>query len=1039
MSTMTLSDAAHSTSATPKDDVSLRLVLLQRAIEHASHMLPAQGPINVFIHHNTLHAFEHLPFDEAVVAGGKVFHCQPYLSEEKFREKHSQGRIRNVDLREILSRDLGDKKDECVASLSKRIDMRLAMLHYPLRVAPLPELRWFIAETDALRAFRRDLPAEQRTAYLARARAALGPALTAASAGRASGSHHFDLFTRLLRDLPPSPDRWSDATWENCTLISLWRVCRQGVHGLKKKPDAAAWYGRPRDLLMEAAGTDSDLLVHEVLIRFCAAFLDQGLSQWLLPRRAEGFFRAFVRLYEQPGGPPDSWLVGLPAELKRIEQAGLGPLESILESLDLLGIEQPGWAFLTSTLLALRGWGGMIHQIEVRGDRVPCPIPQHSLVEFLAVRLVLDRLALAHVARESLGFDGPLSELQEAAHQRLHREPADHIEQRAFLVFQLAQALGWLPTELQQLSKPKWQELIHEIEAFSPIERRRVFHAAFERRYRVQTLDAIAAHATQPHEPPVQPKFQLVCCLDEREESFRRHLEEIEPAVETFGAAGFYNVAMYYRGAADAHFVPLCPIIIQPRHWVVEDVAYTHDELHGRRAQARRMLGKTSHQLHVGTRTITGGAIITAGLGALAAIPLVARVLFPRLTAQIRRLAGRLVQPPSATKLRLERSCAEAGPENGSIGFLLEEMVNTGERLLRDIGLTKGFARLVVLLGHGSFSLNNPHNSAYNCGACGGSAGGPNARAFAHMMNDPRVRLALRGRGIDVPDESRFIGGYHNTCNDEVEYFDLDQLPATHKEEFDHVRNVVVQTCARNAHERCRRFMSAPLVMSFAAAKRHVESRSEDLAQTRPELGHATNALCIVARRNRTRGKYLDRRAFLTTYDPTQDDAQGTILLRLMQAAVPVCAGINLEYYFSHVDPTGFGCGTKLPHNVTSLLGVMDGAASDLRTGLPWQMVEIHEPVRLLFIVETTPEVMLGLMERNADIGRLCRNGWVQVATLDPHSNAVQLLHRDHFEPYQPEQHELTKVPTSLSWYQGKRDHLGYAQIEPQPLTQEAN
>jgi uncharacterized protein len=538
-------------------------------------------------------------------------------------------------------------------------------------------------------------------------------------------------------------------------------------------------------------------------------------------------------------------------------------------------------------------------------------------------------------------------------------------------------------------------------------------------------------HAAQPHGPPRHIKFQLCCCLDEREESFRRHLEEIEPAAQTFGAAGFYNVAMYFRGAADAAFVPLCPIIIQPKHWVVEDVAYTHDDIHGLRAQARRVLGKTSHRLHVGSRTVTGGAIITAGLGALAAIPLVARVLFPRLTAQMRRLAAMLVQPPSATKLRLERNDQEAGPENGHIGYSLEELVNIGERLLRDIGLIKDFARLVVLLGHGSFSLNNPHNSAYNCGACGGSAGGPNARAFAHLMNDARVREALRRRGIDVPHETRFIGGYHNTCNDEVEYFDLDQLPAMHKEEFDHLRDVVEQTCARNAHERCRRFMSAPLNLSFTAAKRHVEARSEDLAQTRPELGHATNALCIVARRSRTRGLYLDRRAFLTTYDPTQDDDDGSILLRLMQAAVPVCAGINLEYYFSHIDPTGFGCGTKLPHNVTSLLGVMDGAASDLRTGLPWQMVEIHEPVRLLFIVETTPKIMLGLMDRNAEIGRLCRNGWVQVATLDPHSNALQLLHGDHFEPYVPEQHELPQVAASLDWYQGQRDHLGYAQIVP--------
>ena len=109
----------------------------------------------------------------------------------------------------------------------------------------------------------------------------------------------------------------------------------------------------------------------------------------------------------------------------------------------------------------------------------------------------------------------------------------------------------------------------------------------------------------------------------------------------------------------------------------------------------------------------------------------------------------------------------------------------------------------------------------------------------------------------------------------------------------------------------------------------------------------------------------------------------------MLQAVIPVCAGINLEYYFSYVDPTGYGCGTKLPHNITSLLGVMDGAASDLRPGLPWQMVEIHEPMRILFVVETTPEAMLGIMARDPAIGRLVRNGWVQLATLDPDSPTI--------------------------------------------------
>src|SRR5205823_7058562 len=122
----------------------------------------------------------------------------------------------------------------------------------------------------------------------------------------------------------------------------------------------------------------------------------------------------------------------------------------------------------------------------------------------------------------------------------------------------------------------------------------------------------------------------------------------------------------------------------------------------------------------------------------------------------------------------------------------------------------------------------------------------------------------------------------------------------------------------RNAHERCRRFQSAPLTISFEEARKHVEERAEDLAQVRPEWGHATNAICYVGRRARTRGLFLDRRAFLTSYDSTQDDADATVLTRTLQAVFPVCGGISLEYYFSHVDPTGYGCGTKLPHNITS-------------------------------------------------------------------------------------------------------------------------
>jgi uncharacterized protein YbcC (UPF0753/DUF2309 family) len=300
---------------------------------------------------------------------------------------------------------------------------------------------------------------------------------------------------------------------------------------------------------------------------------------------------------------------------------------------------------------------------------------------------------------------------------------------------------------------------------------------------------------------------------------------------------------------------------------------------------------------------------------------------------------------------------------------------------------------------------------------------------MAQVLSDPRVRAGLARRGLVIADETVFVGAYHNTCDDSVTFFDLDRIPESHREEFALARRNIESTCQRNAHERCRRFMSAPLTLSFEAALQHVEERSEDLAQTRPELGHATNAITITGRREWTRGLYLDRRAFLTSYDPTQDDADCSILTRILQAVFPVCAGINLEYYFSHVDNEGFGCGTKLPHNVAALLGVMNGAASDLRTGLPWQMVEVHEPVRSLFIIETTPEAMLRIMDRNEGIGRLCRNRWILLVVIHPVTRALSVFENGAFRDYRPTATHLPRAASSVDWYRGWRDHLEFAQI----------
>lgn len=992
---------------------------VEQAIPQLGELLPFQGPISSFVFLNPLQGLEDLPFDEAVRKGAEIFGCAPYLSEERYFFKQKQGRITPEELTGVLSRELNSTANQPLGPRGTRLDLRLQMLTHRMRLGPPEEMAWWIAETDALKRLQAEVSAETRRDFVRRSRDWI--LKTGVSW---EGWPHEEFGT-------PAED-WSDTRWEEASLACLWKVVLRGVGRVELPATRPVHQRRLRDRLLQLTGVDTDALVHELLIRLCAALTDQGLAGWPLPHREQGLWKAFLALYSEPGWLASNWLTPLRGTLERLHTAQVSAVDSLLESLQELGVSSEHLQdFLRDSLVPLRGWAGLLWQLETRGDRVATAVRPGTLLEFLAVRLLLDCQAARSVAAERLHHHGALAGLWRLPVTAPSNHHPQQLELLGLQVFQVAQWCGWTAGDMLELNAAQWEELAGEIESFTPLERCRIQHLAFETRFREKALNAVSKRAALPHARPANPRFQAVFCIDTREESFRRHLEEVCPEAETFGAAGFFGVPIYYRGVADAHYTTLCPIVIRPQHWIVEDVIYTQEASNRRRSRTRQALGEATHRVQEGTRGIAMGALLTGGLGVLASVPLIASVLFPRLTSKVRHHASRLLAPPPGTRLRLERLTEQPGPEGDAIGFSLAEMINMSERTLRDIGLIRSFAPLVFFVGHGSFCLNNPHKSAYDCGACSGSAGGPNARALASMLNDMRVRLALKERGIEIPHSTTFLGALHNTGDDSITYYELETLSIAQQRNFDFARQQFDETCERNARERCRRFYSAPLDLTPAAALRHVEARTVDLAQTRPEFGNATNAMCYVGRRSRIRGLYLDRRCFQVSYDSTTDDDEATILGRILGAVVPVCEGINLLYYFSYIDPQGWGAGTKLPHNVTSLLGVMDGAASDLRGGLPWQGVEIHEPLRLLFVIESRPEALRKIMARNETVRRIIGNGWVQVALLSPDSADVLLFQEGDFRPWTPRHGELSRVDSSWEWFRGRRDNLDFALLNP--------
>lgn len=515
--------------------------------------------------------------------------------------------------------------------------------------------------------------------------------------------------------------------------------------------------------------------------------------------------------------------------------------------------------------------------------------------------------------------------------------------------------------------------------------------------------------------------FQAMFCIDDRECSLRRHIEHEDKHCQTFGTAGFFGVEFYFQPEHGKFYTKVCPAPVTPKHLIreLQNTNHQSSDFH---------FGKHSHGL-------LGGWLFTHTIGFWSALRLLFTVFRP---AQNAASVTSFRHMDKHSILTIANKDGERSSDGLQIGYTIEEMTNRIEALLRSIGLIDKFAPLVYLIGHGSSSVNNTHYAGYDCGACSGRPGSVNARVMSYIGNHFAVRKQLRLRGIVIPDSTQFVGALHDTSRDEMMYFDLNVLSDENFAKHNEIQQKFVTALDLNAKERSRRFMSINTKQRIGLIHKKVKIRTVSLFEPRPELNHATNSLAIVGRRAFSKSVFLDRRSFLNSYDYSTDP-QGTYLLNILNAVAPVCGGINLEYYFSRVDNQKMGAGTKLPHNVMGLIGVANGIDGDLRTGLPSQMIEVHDPLRLLVIVEHFPAVVDETIQRNPATYEWFKNEWVKLAVVNPETKGVFTYSNGAFVPYSPIVSELPVVSSNElnQLIEGTHENLPVVMLKEEDLKEE--
>ena len=673
----------------------------------------------------------------------------------------------------------------------------------------------------------------------------------------------------------------------------------------------------------------------EEISKWSAAYFDEGQASWRMPQRALRPYAAWRRTARYDLSAEAMGVANFRKTVLSLPEDPVETIQAVVEKLRIppRAVED----YLLRTLLDIGGWAAygryLVWNSELYGET------NDTLVELLAIRVAYGYGLFA--ARTDLAFQSAWS----TAMTKAALTPLDH---------RLNDDPG-LTVDL----------ILHE-----------AYEIAFQKKLYAR-LSSRHGPGREPAGAP-RPALQAAFCIDVRSEVFRRALETVWPEARTVGFAGFFGFPIEYVPIGHVRGGAQCPVLLTPAFTICEAVENVSSAEERRILDLRLLRRRAAKAWKAFKLSAVSSFAFVETVGLSYASKIVSDSLGLTRPAPHPNLDG--LDPAVISRVGPRLDSRVVGEK--TTGLSADQRLAMAEAVLKAMSMTNGFSRLVLLAGHGSTTVNNPHASGLDCGACGGHTGEANARVAAGVLNDAGVRAGLRGKGILVPQDTWFLAALHDTTTDEVKIFDEAAAPGTHREEIAALKERLAA-----AGELARLERAALLgIDKGPSTRRAILARSRDWSQVRPEWGLAGNAAFVAASRARTAGLDLGGRCFLHSYHYEEDEGEKVLEL-IMTAPMVVASWINLQYFGSTTNNRVFGSGNKTLHNVVGQIGVFEGNGGDLRTGLPLQSVHdgkrfVHEPLRLNVFIEAPEAAVEAVLKKHANVRALVENRWLHLHAL---------------------------------------------------------